>query len=189
MGPAMSAEAGVRVALLRGVNVGANRQLPMADLREIMTGLGAREVRTHIQSGNAVFRGDLDGAQLAAMIGARFGFAPEVLVLGAGDLARVLADNPFAQAGQADGAKVHIGFLARRPQAGLAALQALAANGESCHLTALAFYLHAPEGIGRSVLAARAEKVLGVPMTLRNQRVAMALAALARAAEQGDMPC
>ena len=44
------------IALLRGVNVGGRRKLPMADLRTTLTGLGLSDVATYIQSGNVVFR-------------------------------------------------------------------------------------------------------------------------------------
>ena len=42
-------------ALLRGINVGGNKKIPMAALRELMQGLGYADVVTHLQSGNAVF--------------------------------------------------------------------------------------------------------------------------------------
>lgn len=45
-----------RVALLRGVNLGGGRTLPMALLRELATGLGWADVATHLQSGNLLFR-------------------------------------------------------------------------------------------------------------------------------------
>jgi len=172
----------IGVLLLRGVNVGTNRALPMADLRAILADLGLTDIRTHIQSGNAVFRapGGLEGVaeRIAASIGARFPFTPEVIVLSAGAWVTILDDNPFAEAGRADGARVHIGVLARPARADLAALQAVATPDERFHLTDAAFYLHAPVGIGRSKLATRAEALLKVPMTMRNQRVAEALAAL-----------
>ena len=43
------------VALLRAVNVGGRNRIAMARLRELLEGLGYGEVRTHLQSGNAVF--------------------------------------------------------------------------------------------------------------------------------------
>lgn len=42
-------------ALLRGINVGGSRKVPMAELRTLMEGLGHDAVRTHLQSGQAVF--------------------------------------------------------------------------------------------------------------------------------------
>ena len=43
------------VALLRGVNVGGRSRLPMAQLRAVLDNLGYRDVKTLLQSGNAVF--------------------------------------------------------------------------------------------------------------------------------------
>ena len=45
------------VALLRGVNVGGNKMVAMAELREMLTTLGFEDAKTLLQSGNAVFRG------------------------------------------------------------------------------------------------------------------------------------
>jgi uncharacterized protein (DUF1697 family) len=43
------------VALLRGINVGGHRKVPMAALRETAEALGLRKVRTYVASGNLVF--------------------------------------------------------------------------------------------------------------------------------------
>ncbi|HEY0086783.1 MAG TPA: DUF1697 domain-containing protein, partial [Allosphingosinicella sp.] len=68
---------GAKVALLRGINVGGNRKVPMAELREVAEGLGLTRVRTLIASGNLVFVGkgtpDSLEAKLEAAIEARFG--------------------------------------------------------------------------------------------------------------------
>ncbi len=175
----------VWVALLRGVNVGSTGRLPMAAFRVMLERLGAQDVQTYIQSGNAVFRSD-QGApglagEIAAAIAEKFGFHPAVLLREADEIDDILAANPFAQA-SADPKCVHIYFLAQ-PASGadVAGLQALAARGEAFHLTDAAFYLFAPEGIGRSVLAARAERLLGVPATARNLRTAAALGQMAQA--------
>lgn len=54
------------VALFRGINVGGHRKLPMKELAAGLEALGLRQVRTYIQSGNVVFRGDEgDGRALA----------------------------------------------------------------------------------------------------------------------------
>ena len=168
-----------RILLLRGVNVGGHRVLPMADLRALLTGMGLQDVQTHIQSGNAVFRAATPeglASTIPAAIATRFGFAPEAVILTRAALSEVLAQNPFAQA---DPGRVLIGFLARPSGADPATLAALAAPDEHCALTPAAFYLHAASGIGRSKLAQAAERLLGVPTTFRNLRVATALATLA----------
>ena len=66
------------VAPLRGINVGGNKQVDMARLRDLMTGLGYTEVSTYLQSGNAVFSCPARAAagaagQLEAAIEAEFG--------------------------------------------------------------------------------------------------------------------
>jgi len=64
---------------------------------------------------------------------------------------------------------LHLFFLASSPtNPDLKKLNGIKAPSEKFHLVDQLFYLHAPEGIGRSKLAAGAEKILGVPMTGRN---------------------
>ena len=45
------------IGLLRGINVGGNKMVAMADLRDLITALGFSDVKTLLQSGNVVFRG------------------------------------------------------------------------------------------------------------------------------------
>lgn len=57
------------LALLRGVNVGGNNKLPMADLKAALTEAGLTDVRTYIQSGNVLFRAAAaDTMQLARQV-------------------------------------------------------------------------------------------------------------------------
>jgi uncharacterized protein (DUF1697 family) len=168
-----------KVALLRGVNVSGKARLPMADFRALLADLGLRRVQTYIQSGNAVFDSDLPAATLEPMIrdaiAARFGFAPEVFVLAAGDITEALTDHPFALA---DPARVHVFFLKRAPTPDEDALRALSLPGDGWHLGARRFTLHAPAGIGRSRLADRLATLLPAPMTARNLRTLAALQAM-----------
>jgi uncharacterized protein (DUF1697 family) len=92
------------VALLRAVNVGGTK-LPMADLRALLEGLGLTDVRTYLQSGNAVFDADDAGTpqELANAIAMRVerdvGPRVGVLVLRAAALEAVVAANPFLATG------------------------------------------------------------------------------------------
>ena len=52
------------VVLLRGINVGKHRQLPMADLKQALDGLGYTEVKTHLRSGNVVLTASDKAAQV-----------------------------------------------------------------------------------------------------------------------------
>ena len=173
------------VALLRGINVGGKNALPMKDLARLLEALGAQDVKTYIQSGNVVFRlAQRDGVQLAAQLSASiqqaFGFAPFVLVLSCATLEEAIANNPYPQA-RAQPASLHLGFMAQLPtEVKLEKMAELKAASEDFQLLGPVFYLHAPDGIGRSKLAARAESLLGVDMTLRNWRTVCALLELAQ---------
>lgn len=163
------------VALFRGINVGGNCSLPMKELVAILEEIDARKVRTYLQSGNAVFESAEKNLariskQLSTEIMKCHGFAPHVLILTPEALAKAIAENPFPEA-VADPGSLHLGFLATHPKnPDLNKLSSLRKESERFHLTESVFYLHAPEGVGRSKLAASSEKLLGVPMTDRNWR-------------------
>jgi uncharacterized protein (DUF1697 family) len=163
------------IAFLRGINVGGNNSLPMKELVAILEGTGARNIKTYIQSGNAVFQSAEKNPsrlpkKLAAEIKKRHGFEPYILIFELDAIKRAIAENPFPEA-EADPSSLHLGFLASRPKSpNLERLSSLKKESERFHLSDGVFYLHAPEGVGRSKLAASAEKLLGVPMTDRNWR-------------------
>ena len=102
------------LALLRGINVGGHHKVPMAELRDLVGGLGLTEVRPLIASGNVVFRGpDRVEAELAdelaAAIEDRFGFPVPVVLRQRDELEATAADNPFPDA---EPKLVHVHFLA-----------------------------------------------------------------------------
>lgn len=163
------------VCLLRGINVGGRNRLPMADLRRILASLHCERCQTVLQSGNAVFssreRSQRRLAEsIAVAIEQDFGFRPDVMLLSAAALQAAADDNPFAESFKS-GSQMHYFFLeraVRRPDR--ERLASLAATDERFALHGKVFYLLAPSGIGRSRLAAQAERCLGVPTTARNHR-------------------
>ena len=163
------------IALFRSINVGGNNSLPMKKLVAILEGIGARKVKTYIQSGNAVFQSAEKNPlqlskHLAAEIKKRHGFEPYILILGLEAIEKAIAENPFPEA-ETDPSSLHLGFLGSSPKSpDLQKLFSLKKESERFHLSNGVFYLHAPEGVGRSKLAASTEKLLGVPMTDRNWR-------------------
>lgn len=104
----------VWVALLRGVNVGGNRKLPMAAWRESLQRSGFADVRTYLQSGNAVFshHGGHDDVLSVVEQGLRDDLGIETrAVLRPGDqLADVVARNPWPERVD-EPTKLHVGFL------------------------------------------------------------------------------
>ena len=173
------------IALFRGINVGGKNSLPMKELVALLGDMDAKNVRTYIQSGNAVFQSAEKNTseiskQLAAEIKMRHGFKPHVLLIGLEAINMAIAKNPFPEA-EADPSSLHLGFLASTPKnPDLEKLNSLKKSSERFHLSDNVFYLHAPEGVGRSKLAANSKKLLGVPMTDRNWRTVCKIRELAR---------
>src|SRR5690349_2804550 len=89
------------LVLFRGINVGGKNKVPMAELKALLTELGYQDVRTYIQSGNAVVRSNETAETIARKIeGAlptRFKLDSElvrVLVLSREELETVIARRP-----------------------------------------------------------------------------------------------
>jgi uncharacterized protein (DUF1697 family) len=173
------------IALLRGINVVGNNLLPMKELVALLGELGCRSVRTYIRSGNVVFQSKEDHVSLlpsriSAEIRKRRGFEPLILLLTVEDLERALAANPFPEAEPAP-KSLHIYFTASVPLSpNLEALEKIRKESERFVLKGGVIYLYAPEGIGRSKLAANAERHLGVLMTGRNLRTVCKIMAMAK---------
>ncbi len=144
----------------------------MKDLVSLLEGLGAKKVKTYIQSGNVILKSTNDPSRLSEQISQaiqqRFGFTPLVLILSRVEFENAISENPFPEA-VFNPSSLHLGFLARPTEKpNLEGLEKLKHESEKYHLTDRVFYLYAPEGVGRSKLAANCEKLLGVPMTDRN---------------------
>ncbi|MBZ6086429.1 DUF1697 domain-containing protein [Streptomyces olivaceus] len=163
-------------ALLRGINVGGARKLPMADLRALLEELGHGGVRTHLQSGQAVFtsgHGDEESlaAELARAIEKRFGFPVDVLVRDHAYLRAVAEACPFPAA-DLEPKQLHVTyFSAPVDEERFAPVDRSAFRPEEFRLGDRALYLYAPDGLGRSRLAealARPRVNKGLTATTRN---------------------
>ncbi|GAA2255980.1 DUF1697 domain-containing protein [Streptomyces amakusaensis] len=173
-------------ALLRGVNVGGHRKVPMAELRALLTGLGLGGVRTHLQSGNAVFTAaEEDEEALAARLGRaleeRFGFGVELLVRDHAYLSAVAEACPFPAA-SLEGRQLHVTYFSEPVAlANLASLDAAAYLPEEFRVGDRALYLHVPDGLGRSRLAdvlAKRAPAPGAVATTRNWNTVLRLVEL-----------
>lgn len=172
------------IALFRGINVGGNNILPMAELRSDLELLKLKNVRTYIQSGNVVFESTAKTAsslsrRIGAQIEKQYGFRPHILILDRQDLLSAIESNPFPRE-VSNPKTLHFCFLAE-PAANpdMKAIDSARIPSERYKLTDRVFYLHAPDGIGRSKLAAKVEKYLGVVTTGRNYRTVDKLMSLA----------
>ncbi len=163
------------IALLRGINVGGHNKLPMKDLRTLLANLGLQSVKTYIASGNVVFQSENTNtaelaAQISAAIYAQHGFEPRILILTRQEMETAVQANPYPEA-QPEPKTLHFYFLADDPQnPDLTTLESLKKDNERFQLIGRVFYLHAPDGIGRSKVAEKAERLLSAPATARNWR-------------------
>jgi uncharacterized protein (DUF1697 family) len=173
------------IALLRGINVGGKNALPMKELVAMLESIGARHVKTYVQSGNAVFQSEETSAStlsntISITIKKSRGFEPQVLLLKLEELQKAVESNPFPKA-ESEPKTLHVYFLASVPEnPDFDALESMKADRERFVLKDRGFYLHAPDGIGRSKLAANTEKLLGVSMTGRNWRTVCKVIAMAK---------
>jgi uncharacterized protein (DUF1697 family) len=139
------------VALLRAVNVGGNNLIKMSDLRALLAGLGLEDVKTHLQSGNAVFSArSKDRAKLSQEISAAIheahGHRPEVILRTADELRRALDRVPFDPS--ANPSLVLINFLADAADPEGAKALAAYEGPETVAVHGSEVFIHYPEGIG-----------------------------------------
>jgi uncharacterized protein (DUF1697 family) len=163
------------VALMRGINVGSARKLPMADLRALCAKIRLGYPQTYIQSGNLLV--DAKGGSMALRlllekeIAARFGFAVDVIVRHAAEWEGYVAANPFADDAKAQPKMLHL-YLPRDPlKSGAAkALQQRAQSGERIGAAGGALWIaYGAAGVARSKLSPLLiDKACGSPTTGRN---------------------
>jgi uncharacterized protein (DUF1697 family) len=166
-------ETGTSVLMLRGINLGRTRRVPMADLRALFGEAGYANVRTYVQSGNVVLTGVSEPAELEReaqrLISERFGFDVPVVARTRDELAAVVELNPLGDVAE-DPKRYQVSFLSEEPDAETVdRLAELAAQSERLAAHGRELYAWHPEGVARSKLwNALAGKGLGVTATARN---------------------
>lgn len=176
-------------ALLRGINVGGKRKVPMAELRTLLTGLGFGDVRTYLQSGNVVFTDtsaddeDVLATRLRDAMEERFGFVVDTIVRGHAYLQGVVDACPFPAA-ELEGRQLHaIYYSTAMDPSRFESLDPTQFLPEEYRLGDRVLYLYAPNGLADSKLAvtlsARTPKS-GVVATSRNWNTVVKLAEMTR---------
>ena len=176
------------IALLRGINVGGNRRVPMADLRDALEAIGLADVRTWIVSGNVVFRTtrtDREAltAAIEAAIEVRFGFAVAVVIRTAKEMRAVLETDPLPEGSAADPAHRYAIFLSADPDPErLAAIDPAAVAPDVFVAGDRVIHAWYRNGLQESKLAGRlTDRGLGVTATARNWNTVRKLVELAGA--------
>lgn len=173
------------ILLLRGVNVGGHRKVPMAELRALCSRTGLGEVRTYLASGNVVAATAMKAADAAVAmekaIEARFGFPVDVIARRGNEWRRYLDDNPFAEQAATLPNRVMLLLANRTPAAGAVdTLRSRAGTGEQVQGVRDGIWIFFAEGAADSRLTPAAiDKAVGAPTTSRNWRTVQALHELA----------
>ncbi|GET27669.1 DUF1697 domain-containing protein [Prolixibacter sp. NT017] len=171
------------IAILRGINVGGNRKIKMADLKELFTGLGFTEISTYIQSGNVLFSSAKAedtmalGDQLEQAIADTFGFDVPVIVRTVEELQQAVAVNPFYASPDADIERLHLTFLKTEPEADkLDAINQINHSPDKFNIIGNHAFVYCSGRYSESKLTnAFFEKKLKVPATTRNWKTVLKL--------------
>jgi uncharacterized protein (DUF1697 family) len=174
------------LALLRGVNVGGHKKVPMSELRDLCAKLGFRNARTILQSGNLIFEcaaratAGLEGA-LEAALKKEIGVETQLIVRTTAEWRDAIDANPFTAEAESDPSHLLLMFLRDAPSANaMKALQAAIQGREIVRAKGRVAYLVYPDGIGRSKLTIDViEKHLATRGTARNWNTVSKMAALA----------
>lgn len=183
----------IYIALLRGINVGGKNKIKMAELRDVLTGIGLSHVRTYIQSGNILFESEQEEntlkMQMEQAIKNQFGFAVSVILRTKDEWEKMIQNCPFTDEdikkaqSTAVGESLYVTMLEQVPD--LAKVQQLEASnfGEDQYkIVGRDVYLLFHHSIRNSKLAYQVEK-LSSPSTTRNWKTIDKLYALASRAE------
>jgi uncharacterized protein (DUF1697 family) len=174
---------GIYVSLLRGINVGGQKKLPMGTLRQIYQDLGFSRIKTYLQSGNVVFESPqtdqgLLTKQIEDAIQQSCGYALQVYIRTKDEILGIAANNPFLSDKNADTSKLHVSFLYRLPTETTWSKVVLPENiPDQCARGETVIYLYYPNGYSKTKIpASYFEKLLAVPLTDRNWNTVSALA-------------
>jgi len=173
------------ICFLRGVNVGGNKMLKMAELKALFDSLKLRDAKTYLQSGNVVFRSDEPDRtalirRIEEGIRKKSGMEVKVILRTMDELRKVIAANPLAPDNRNPSALL-VAFLASPiAEKGKATLTSLKIGSEEIEFGEGEIYMYFPENMARSKLAAAlTEKKVGVNVTARNWNTVNALLKMA----------
>jgi len=179
------------VALLRGINVGGNKKVPMAELRSLGMQLGLLRVETYIQSGNLVFLSAMTQVAvekaLEQAILDHFAFSVEVVVRSATEWWHYSARSPFPDAQQSHPNHLLLGLSKHPVKPGAAkALRPYIALTERVHVLDDAIWLDYAAAMAQSRLNPNVlDRCIGSTVTARNWSTVQKIAEMLRALEAG----
>lgn len=168
------------ICLLRGVNVGGNNMVSMADLRALLAKAGFRDVQTLLQSGNVVFSGPAKAPstlelQIERELQKRLKLSVDIHVRTPGEWRAVIAANPFPAEARNDPARLLLTcFKTPLDASRVKAVQEAITGPERLHASGRHLYMTFPNGMGNSKAAVMVGKTLGAG-TARNWNTVLKL--------------
>lgn len=158
--------------MLRGINVGGQKSVPMAELKKLYESLRFKNVQTYIQSGNVIFQSsESDVSKLITKIEKKikqvFGFDVPVVIRTKEELQKAIKKMPFTNK-ETDG--VYMMFLSDKPgQIPLDEINKVKDKSETFYISGKEIYLSCPKGFGQTKLTINLfEKKLKITATARN---------------------
>ena len=175
------------IALLRGINVSSQKRVKMADLKEIFESLGFEDVRTYVQSGNAIFDYErIDTEKLASYIENKisqiFRLSINIIIRTKEELEDIVNNNPFVAEANIETDKLHVIFLLDVPDPKVTSLLDIKKDkNEEFKIVCREVYLYCPNGYGRTKLNnAIFERKLHTTATTRNWKTTNKLLELSK---------
>ena len=163
------------IVLLRGINVGGNNKLPMAELRTLLTTNGYENVVTYIQSGNIILDStksvEKTNEHIKLLIKQQFDYDIPVLTLTSEDIKKCFSENPYLKI--EDNIKnLHVTFLKNIPENNLVTTLVInSTNNDTYSISGKTIYLHTPDGYQKTKFSnSQFEKKLKTQATTRNWR-------------------
>ncbi|MBP0903532.1 DUF1697 domain-containing protein [Mariniflexile gromovii] len=171
----------IYIALLRGVNVGGHKKVPMATLRDLLTAAGFQKVQTYIQSGNVIFQSTAEASELEKtiqnLILNHFGFEVSVILKTNKELQAILNNCPFSEEKKMESYFI---MLNKIPDTSLVdEVAKIAYENEEVIIKKDALYFYSSTGYGRTKFNMNtSERKLKVVGTSRNYKTMVKLLSL-----------
>jgi len=171
------------ISILRGINVGTGRKVPMADLKKLCEIMGLQNAQTYIQSGNVVFElpqsesvSELE-IRLQQAFSESFGFDIPVLVRTAEEWAESIVRNPFLKEENVDIDRLHLTCLKELPATDLLEkIRTVQYPPDRYVIIGRDVFIFCADGYGTSKLVnSYFESKLKTPATTRNWKTVMKL--------------
>ncbi|WP_034041669.1 DUF1697 domain-containing protein [Wocania ichthyoenteri] len=170
------------IALLKGINVGGHKKVPMADLRTLLVKSDLKNVQTYIQSGNVIFQSSKENTlsiekAIKNTIISHFEFDVSVFVKTRNDLKRIFDASPFIEEKKL---KSYFALLHDTPKEELVKIASEKVyEGEEYYIINDCIYFYCSTGYGRAKFNMNFfERKLNTTATVRNYNTMVKLLSL-----------